>query len=187
MAAILDLRSERFLLIFIYKLPRYFILRLGSFGFSVQEKNRKMDFQDGHLGHGGHLGFAIGAISTIFNLQVITILPTKFRVNWPFGSGKEVQNRFLRWLRGGRLGFSIGTIWLILTYKLPRYICLSFESTGLSVREKKRKIYFQDDSHAGHHRFSIGSIFSYFNLKVTSMLPTKFQVNWPRDVGEVGF
>ena len=24
------------------------------------------------------------------------MLPTKFRVNWPFGSG-EVKNRFLRW------------------------------------------------------------------------------------------
>ena len=23
-------------------------------------------------------------------------LPTKFRVNWPFGSGEEVQNRFIR-------------------------------------------------------------------------------------------
>ena len=26
------------------------------------------------------------------------MLPTKFRVNWPFGSGEEAKNRFSRWL-----------------------------------------------------------------------------------------
>ena len=26
------------------------------------------------------------------------MLPTKFRVNWPFSSGEEVKNRFSRWL-----------------------------------------------------------------------------------------
>ena len=25
------------------------------------------------------------------------MLPTKFRVNWPFGSGKEAKYRFSRW------------------------------------------------------------------------------------------
>ena len=30
------------------------------------------------------------------DLQVAPILPTKFQVNWPFASGEEVQNRFLR-------------------------------------------------------------------------------------------
>ena len=25
------------------------------------------------------------------------MLPTKFRVNWPFGSGEEAKNRFSRW------------------------------------------------------------------------------------------
>ena len=44
-----------------------------------------MNFQDG--GHGGHLGFPIGTILAIFNLQVTPILPTKCRVNWPRGVG----------------------------------------------------------------------------------------------------
>ena len=35
-------------------------------------------------------------ILTIFHLQVAPILPTKFRVNWPFGSKEAVQNRFSR-------------------------------------------------------------------------------------------
>ena len=54
-----------------------------------------MDFQDG--GHGGHLGFTIGTILAIFDLQVIPMLPTKFRVNWHFCSGEEAKNRFSRW------------------------------------------------------------------------------------------
>ena len=32
-----------------------------------------------------------------FDLQVNPILSTKFRVNWPRGSGEEVKNRFSRW------------------------------------------------------------------------------------------
>ena len=34
--------------------------------------------------------------SAIFDLQVTQMLLTKFHVNWIFGSGEEVQNRFLR-------------------------------------------------------------------------------------------
>ena len=34
----------------------------------------------------------------IFDLQVNPMLPTKFRVSWPFGSGEEAKNRFSRWL-----------------------------------------------------------------------------------------
>ena len=67
---------------------------LESIGLSIQEKKRKIDFQDG--GHGGHLGFPIGMILAIFNLQVILVLPSKFGVNWPFSSG-EAKNRFSRW------------------------------------------------------------------------------------------
>ena len=62
----------------------------------VQEKKRKIDFQDG--GHGGHLGIPIGTILAIFDLQVTLMLLSKFGVNWPFGSGEEAKNRFSRWL-----------------------------------------------------------------------------------------
>ena len=44
-----------------------------------------------------HLGFPIGMILAIFDLQVTPMLPTKFGVNWPFVSGEEVKNRFSRW------------------------------------------------------------------------------------------
>ena len=51
----------------------------------------KIDFQDGR--HGGHLGFPIRTILLFFfYLKVTPMLPTKFQVNWPFGSGEEASN-----------------------------------------------------------------------------------------------
>ena len=43
----------------------------------VQQKKRKIDFQDGR--HVGHLGFPIGTILVIFDLQVTPMLRTKFQ------------------------------------------------------------------------------------------------------------
>ena len=62
--------------------------------------------------HGGPLGFPIGTILAISNLQVTPMLPTKFGVNWPLGSGEEAKNRFSRWTpwRGGHPGFLIRMI-----------------------------------------------------------------------------
>ena len=54
-----------------------------------------MDFQDG--GHGGHTGFPVCTILAIFDLQVTPMLPSKFGVNWPLGSGEKAKNRFSRW------------------------------------------------------------------------------------------
>ena len=38
---------------------------------------------------------------------ILPMLPTKFRVNWPFGSGEEEKKDFQD---GGHLGFLIGKI-----------------------------------------------------------------------------
>ena len=43
--------------------PWWFLASLESIGLSVQEKKRKIDFQD--CRHGGHLGFPIGTILAI--------------------------------------------------------------------------------------------------------------------------
>ena len=72
--------------------PPCFLPSFELTGLLVQEKKRKIDFQDS-----GHLGFPIGMILAIFALQVTPMLPTKFWVNWPFGSGEEAKNRFSRW------------------------------------------------------------------------------------------
>ena len=60
--------------------------------FGAVEK-QKLDFQDGV-----HLGFPIGTIIAIFDLQVTLMLLTKFRVNLLLGLGEEAKNRFSRWL-----------------------------------------------------------------------------------------
>ena len=65
-----------------------------SVGPSDHEKKRKIYFQDGR--HGGLFGFPTGTIFAFFYLQVTPMLRTKFRVNWPFGSGEEAKNRFSR-------------------------------------------------------------------------------------------
>ena len=63
-----------------------------SIGIWGLEKKLKIDFQDGR--HGGHLGFMIGTILVIFDLHVTSMLPSKFGVNWPFGSGEEAKHSF---------------------------------------------------------------------------------------------
>ena len=35
-------------------------------------------------------------ILATFNLQVTTMLPTKFRVKWPSGSGEEAKNKIYK-------------------------------------------------------------------------------------------
>ena len=64
---------------------------------------------------------------------------------------------------------------------------LPAKSIGFSAQEKKRKIDFQDGGHGCHLGFPIGTILAIFVLQVTPMLPTKYQVSWPRGVGGVGF
>ena len=67
-------------------------------GEEAKNRSRRSEIQDGRNGsHCGHLGFRIGGILAIFNLQVTPTLPSKFGVNWPFGSGEEAKNRFSRW------------------------------------------------------------------------------------------
>ena len=78
-----------------YKSPKYFASHFQSMGLSIQEKKFKIYFQDGNWG--GHLGFPIGTILAIFDLQVTSMILTKFQVNWRFGSGEEAKNRFSRW------------------------------------------------------------------------------------------
>ena len=131
----------------------------------VQEKKGKIDFQDG-----GHLGFPIRMILAIFHLQVTLVLPTKFQVIWPFGSGGEAQNRF----------FKIAAMVTILDFRLKlalfdlqvtqRLPSKSQVNWTFNSREES-KIDFQDGGHLG---FLIGTVLAIFDLQVTLMLPIKF-------------
>ena len=53
----------------------------------------------------------------------------------------------------------------------------SFESTGHTIKEKKRKTVFQDGGHEGHLVFPIELILATFDLQIAPILPIKFQVN----------
>ena len=110
------------------------------------------------------------------------MLPNKIQVNWPVGSGEEVKNRFSRWrpqqpswiLDQNNFSF------VFFIYKSPQCFLPNFKSIGLSV-QKKLKIDFQDGGHLG---FPIRTILAIFDVQVTTMLPIKFQVNWPFCSGE---
>ena len=86
MADILDFGSERFWLFSTYKSTRCFLPSFESFGFFSLGEEAKNRFS-----------FPSVMILAIFDLQIITMLPTKFRVNRPFMSEEEAKNRFSRW------------------------------------------------------------------------------------------
>ena len=78
---------------------------------------------------------------TTFDLPVTLMLPTKFRVNWPFASGEEAKNRFfLRWppwrpswisnrdtFSYGHLGFPIGTALAIFDLQVTPMVPTKFK------------------------------------------------------------
>ena len=91
---ILDFFIRRTLAIFDLQVSPNFLQRFESIRLSVQENKRKIDFQAGD--YGGNLGFLIGTILATFKLQNAQIYPSKFRVSWFIGSGKDAKNRFSR-------------------------------------------------------------------------------------------
>ena len=105
-------------------------------------------------------------ILAINDLQVAPILPTTFRVNWPFDSG-EMPNRFFRQLPWW-------PSWISDQNDFSHFLSTSCPDTSYQilsqlVQEKKRKIDFQ-----------VGIFFkmvTIFEQQVHWMLPTKFQVH----------
>ena len=137
-AAIRDFLSQRFELFLLYKSPRCFLPSFESISLSVQKKKGKIDFQDGR-----HLGFPIGTISAIF---ISTSHPDP---------SYQFSNQLALWFRKisekksfnmadmtAILDFRAKQFKLFLIYKSPKCFLPSFESNGLSVQEKKRKVGF---------------------------------------------
>ena len=85
--------------------------------------------------------FLIVMILAIFALQVTPMLPTKFRVNWPFGSGKEAKIDFQDGHRGGHLGFSTGTILAVFVLQISTMLPAKFQANWPfgSVEEAKNE------------------------------------------------
>ena len=156
-----------------------------SYQFSSQSASRFLRrrliyfFQTG--GCGGHLGFPIETILAlaIFYLQIARILPTKLSANLPFGSGEEALKRYSSGGHGGRLGFSIGTIWAIFNLQVIPILPIKFQVNWPFSSGEEAQNRFS--------RWRPSYECSFFYLKITQMLHTKFRVNWTRGWGGGGF
>ena len=84
--------QNEFKAVFDLQVTQYFLSNFESVDLSIQKF--KIHVQDENCGN--HLVFHIGTILAIFDLQVASMISTKFQVNWPVGSGEEVKNRFSR-------------------------------------------------------------------------------------------
>ena len=97
---------------------------------------------------------------------------------------------------GGHLGCPIGTILAIfdlqVTAMLPSKFGVNWpfysgeEAENRFSRWRPWRPSWISDQLAFQFR-QYGTILAIFYLQVTPMLPTKYQVNWPRGVGGVGF
>ena len=135
---------------------------------------------------------AIRTVSATFDLQVTSILPMMFPVNWPFGSEEKFQTRFSTWLLGLQSWISYQNDFSYLLSVSHPDTCYQdslesvFKSVGLLVQEKKFKLDFQDGHCGGHLGFQTEWILAIFDLQVTMILPTKFPVSWPFGSGDKG-
>ena len=112
--------------------------------------------------NGSQLGFTIGTILAIFDLRVTQMLPTMFRVNWPFSSGEEAKNRFSKWLPWRPSWISD---WHDFSYFWSTsHPNVSYGVNWPFVQEKKLNIDFQDGGHGGNLGFLIRTIFAIFDL-----------------------
>ena len=91
-AAILDFRWNYFSYFWSISQPDASYQVSSQLAFRFRRTSEKVDFQDGC--QGGHTGFQIWTILAIFDLHVTPMLPTKFQVNWPFGSGGKQKAKF---------------------------------------------------------------------------------------------
>ena len=92
-------------------------------------------------------------ILATFDLQVTSIFPIKFRVNWHFPSGQEVL---------GHLEFLIKIILAIFDLQVTHILSTKFQVIGTLVQKEK----FKTDCHdGGHLGFPINMILAIFDLR----------------------
>ena len=115
------------------------------------------------------------------------MLPTKFQVNWPFGSGGEAKNRLSRWLSRRPSWISDRNDFPYFWSTSHHYASYEFLVNWLFGSWKEVKTRFSRWHHGGHPGLPIETILAIFDLQATPMLPTKFQVNGPSGVGGVVF
>ena len=110
------------------------------------------------------------------------MLPSKFGFNWPCDSGEEAKNRFSRWLPWW-------PSWISYRQNLSYFLSISHPNASHQVSSQ---LLFGLGEEA-KNRFSrwlpwrpswISDGQVIFDLQVTLMLPSKFEVNWSFGSGE---
>ena len=145
-----------------------------SIGLLVQEKKFNIDFQDV-----SHLGFLIRTILATFDLQVTSICPIKFGLNWPFGSGEKVQNRFSTWQLwrpswiSDQDNFRYFDLQVTPTFPIKFQVNWPSFSGEIQNRFSRWRLW-RPSWISGQNNFS----YFFFYLKDTPILPNKFQVSW---------
>ena len=119
----------------IFKSTQCFLLSFKSIGLSVQEKKRKIDFQDGH--HGGHVGFLIRMILAIFYSTSHPDASNQVSDQLAFlVQEKKGKIDFQDGCHGGQLRFPIGMILAIfdlqVTPLLPSKFLINWHSIMLT-------------------------------------------------------
>ena len=71
------------------------------------------------------------------------------------------------------LDFQLERFYLFLIYKSSRWFLPSFKPIGISVKEKKRNIDFQEGRHGVHLGFLIWTILASSDLQVTPKIYTR--------------
>ena len=84
-----------------------------------------------------------------FDLRATQKLSTKFRVNWPFGSGGEGQTRFLRYRPRQLSCISDRTKFIYFDLLVNLMLPTKFQ-VNCSFVSEEAKIDFQDGGHSGH-------------------------------------
>ena len=120
----------------IYRSPQCFQQSFKSVGLLVQEKKRKIDFQDGR-----HLGCPIKLILAIFDLQVTPCFLPCFKSIGLLVQEKKQKIDFQEGCHGSHLGFPSGTILTIfdlqVTLMLPTMYLVNWPF-GSKEEEKNR-------------------------------------------------
>ena len=83
------------------------------------------------------------------------MLPTKFRVSWPFGSGEEEKNRFSRWLLWWPSSISDQKDFTIFDLLVTPILPTTFQDEWPFCAGEETKINFEDSGHDGYLGYRI--------------------------------
>ena len=90
------------------------------------------------------------------------MLPTKFQVNWPFGSGEKAKIDFQDCHHGCHLGFLFRTILAIFDLQVTLMLPTKLLVNSPFGSGEKAKIDFQDGRHGSNLGFPIGTTLAFF-------------------------